>query len=355
MEDSGFRTYRLAFVYSANETAFVFSALLIVAFNVWDRYIDPAHAMQALWVRLGGAGIVIASGLFQRWTKRVEWAPWVAKFRMLATAGTIALALSLLDGGFLVGLSGLIIAMLGAAHSAIDRRDVLWLFLPPFVLVVAIMLFVGIERFVFVNSLFFLGLTLLVAWLLGGVLEVANLRAYRLERALLRESRVDALTGVENRRALGEHAHELLTLSRRAGKPCAVMLIDIDFFKAINDQYGHPVGDQVLRAVAGHCHRMMRESDRFGRWGGEEFLALLPDATTEQAAALAERMRASIAEAEWQFGDVTVRPTISIGVAGALPATAIDVDFVWEALVKAADQALYRAKSAGRNCVEWQV
>jgi len=349
--DAGFRAYRIAIIHAANQSAFVFVALLLVAFNAWDWFVDPVHAGQALWVRLVGAVVVVASGVYQRRADRVELAPWIAKFRLLVTAASISLALALLDGGFLVGLSGLVIAMLGAAYSSIDRRDVFWLFVPPLLLALAIMAIAGIDRFVFVNAACFLGLTLVVAWLLAGVLEASYRRAFILEQALLRESRVDALTGALNRRALEEQGKAAVALCQRHAQPLAVLMIDIDHFKDVNDRFGHAVGDQVLCAVATHCSGLVRESDRFGRWGGEEFLALLPETDRAQAHALAERMRQAVANAGFEFGGDVQRVTISVGVAGDIVPPAVDVWRAWVAMVKAADVAMYSAKEQGRNRV----
>jgi diguanylate cyclase (GGDEF)-like protein len=351
-DDAGFRAYRLALIHAANESAYLFVAALVVAFNAWDWFVDPVHAGSALWVRLAGGAVIVGSGLFQRRVDRVPLAATIAKFRLLVSAATIAVALSLLEQGFLVGLSGLVIAMLGAAYSAIDRRDVFALFLPPLVLTLAIMAIAGIDRFVFVNAAFFLGLTMLVGWLLAHVLEESYRRAYTLEQALLRESRVDALTGVLNRRALEEQGKALLGLCQRHGRPFALLMVDIDFFKDINDRYGHPVGDQVLRAVAEHCRAEIRTADRFGRWGGEEFLALLPETPREQAIALAERIREAISHGGFEFGGDVQRVTVSVGVAAEETTGPVNVDGLWAALVKASDDAMYRAKAAGRNRVE---
>lgn len=347
-----FRAHRLRVVHAVNDSAFVAVAVLIVAFTFWDRFVDPAHAAPALAVRLAGAALVIGSGVFQRAVQRVEWSHWIAKFRLLVTAGAVAFALVLLDQGFLVGLSGLVVAALGAAHSALDRRDVLPLFLPPLALTVAIMYFGGVERFVFINATFFLALTLLAALLLAGVLEQANRSAFEAGQALLRESRLDPLTAVANRRALAEQGHAAMALARRSGQPLSVLMLDLDHFKAVNDRHGHLLGDQLLQAIAQHCRGMMRETDQFGRWGGEEFVALLPDTGPEQAMELAERIRASIAATPWNFGPVLLHPTVSIGVAGGPAPGADDLDAAWSALVDAADAAMYRAKNLGRNRVE---
>jgi diguanylate cyclase (GGDEF)-like protein len=351
-DDPGFRAYRIALIHASNESAYVFVALLVVSFNAWDWYVDPEHALDALWVRLAGGAVIVASGVYQTRMNRVDWAPWIAKFRLLVSAGTIATALALLDDGFMVGLSGLVIAMLGAAYSSVDQRDVLWLFGPPLLLTLAIMVVAGVEPFVFGNAACFLALTLVVGWLLARVQEDSYRRAYALEQALLRESRVDALTGVLNRRALEEQGLSGLALCQRHDQPFALAMVDIDFFKDINDRYGHPVGDVVLRSVAEHCCRHIRASDRFGRWGGEEFLALLPNTSQTEALALAERMRASVASAGFEFGGDIQRVTISIGVAGMVAPGAVDAATAWTALVKTVDEAMYRAKAAGRNRVE---
>jgi diguanylate cyclase (GGDEF)-like protein len=351
-DDSGFRAYRMALIDASNDTAFVFVALLVVSFNAWDWFVDPVHAKLALGVRLLGGALIVASGVMQRQLRRVEFAPHIAKFRLLVSSATISLALALLDDGFLVGLSGLVIALLGAAYSAIDRRDVVPLFLPPILLAMAIMAIAGVERFVFVNAACFLLLSLAVGWLLARVMEDSYRRAYELEQALLRESRIDALTGVLNRRALEEQGASELSLCRRHKQPFAVLMIDLDHFKDVNDRFGHPVGDEVLRAVAGHCLGLIRDSDRFGRWGGEEFLAVLPETPREQAFALAERMRQAVANAGLEFGGDVQRVTVSIGVAGEdVPAVGETAD-AWAALVKAADEGMYAAKAAGRNRVE---
>lgn len=349
---AAFRAYRLKVIHTVNETAFPAVAALLVAFTAWDHYVDPAHAGTALGVRLAGAALVLGSGWFAQRAARVEWSHWIAKFRLFVTAGTVAIALALLERGFLVGLSGLIVAALGAAHSAVDRRDVLPLFAPPLALTVAVMHVADVERFVFVNATFFLALTFLVALLLAGVLEQANRRAFLAEQALRRESRLDPLTGVANRRALAEHGHAMLARARRAGTPVAVLLLDLDRFKTVNDRHGHTVGDQLLQALAAHARAQLRETDVFGRWGGEEFVALLPDTPPAQASALAERLRASVAQASWQCGQVALRATVSIGVASATVPPDADLDALWPRLVDAADAAMYRAKQQGRDRVE---
>ncbi len=178
--------------------------------------------------------------------------------------------------------------------------------------------------------------------------------AQRLQRALLEslgavgaqldqlhdEAYQDPLTGLGNRRGL----NLALQTCQALGQPFAVIALDIDFFKRINDTYGHDTGDQVIRQVGHWMRTQAREGDTLFRMGGEEFLALLPGAHQNAAANIAERLRAGIEHAAI-LPEETV--TVSIGVAAWAPEDAIDP----EQVLKAADQALYRAKQAGRNRV----
>ena len=159
----------------------------------------------------------------------------------------------------------------------------------------------------------------------------------------------DPLTGVANRRALMREAHLRLAEARRYRLPLSVLMIDIDHFKNINDEYGHLFGDRMLREISQICASKLRQSDFLGRYGGEEFLVICPNTPCENAQHLAERLRLAIAE--MPVGDQTAKlsPTISVGVVALATITSIsDV----EQLIGAADEALYRAKSNGRNRVE---
>lgn len=164
--------------------------------------------------------------------------------------------------------------------------------------------------------------------------------------ALRRVAGTDALTGLLNRRSFGEIAERELARCRRSGRPLALALGDIDFFKRINDRYGHAAGDHVLQVVANLLPAALREYDSVARWGGEEFVVLLPDADREHALTIAERLRASIAGSHPQFEGETIPVTMTLGVAQ------LDSDDSWHAIVARADEALYRGKSAGRNRVE---
>ncbi|TAN53333.1 MAG: GGDEF domain-containing protein [Methylococcaceae bacterium] len=169
---------------------------------------------------------------------------------------------------------------------------------------------------------------------------------YRLATDLHKLALRDGLTGALNRRCLEDEAVHLLARCRRTGETLAVMMIDIDHFKAINDQYGHPAGDETLRRLAAIAPVSLRGDDYFARYGGEEFCVLLPATGETEAFALAERLRKNYAATTIEFGGHGLCSTVSIGVADS---SRLGLDFA--ALVAAADQAMYRAKQEGRNRV----
>ena len=160
-------------------------------------------------------------------------------------------------------------------------------------------------------------------------------------------ARTDPLTGLANRRAFLEHAQAFLSAAARSGAPLALLLLDIDRFKAVNDRFGHGAGDAVLRAVAAALRGAIRVEDLPVRWGGEEFAVLLPGTDLPAAVALAERLRAAVRDGVPH--PAGGRVTVSIGAArlGLGPP-----DAALDAALRIADAALYRAKASGRDRVE---
>ncbi|WP_255991489.1 GGDEF domain-containing protein [Chitinolyticbacter albus] len=157
----------------------------------------------------------------------------------------------------------------------------------------------------------------------------------------------DELTGLNNRREWQRRSAETMMMVRRSGKPLSLLMLDLDHFKAINDNHGHLIGDLVLRAVSQVCLATLRTTDNLGRWGGEEFVIMLPDTPIVEAARVAEKLLAGVAAVRVMNGDhVGIGVTISIGVTTLRPADS-DLDD----LIKRADDALYAAKHAGRNRV----
>ncbi len=177
-------------------------------------------------------------------------------------------------------------------------------------------------------------------------LQAEFLQKERLHEELTRQTMTDELTGVGNRRQVSAAGRIEFARSRRGHGPLSVVLLDVDRFKSVNDRFGHAAGDEVLRGVATRCAGEARQTDHFGRWGGEEFLLLLPGARGVHACAVAERMRARLRSDA--FGDLLPAGSVtaSFGVAEVESAHR-DI----EAAIAGADEALYRAKAGGRDRV----
>lgn len=180
-----------------------------------------------------------------------------------------------------------------------------------------------------------------------------------LENTLSREqlhqlSQIDMLTRVKNRRAFDSALRREISRSQRDKLPLSCLFADLDFFKKINDTYGHPTGDRTLKAVAASIQELLRETDVLARIGGEEFTVLLPNTEAERARDIAERIRQNISELEI-LGDKqeTVKLTTSIGYASWKPGMISDesVNDVHRRLMYTADKAVYKAKQSGRNRV----
>jgi diguanylate cyclase (GGDEF)-like protein len=175
---------------------------------------------------------------------------------------------------------------------------------------------------------------------------VIALENARLHRIVERQALVDGLTGLANRRSVEEMLRAELSRAERFGGDVAVVIADIDGFKKINDRYGHPAGDAVLREFARRLRQTVREIDLAGRWGGEEFCLVLPGTDAEGGSSLAERAREALEQRPVTLPDGTaIAVTASFGVAAAALSAAGD------GIVAAADAALYEAKRSGKNRV----
>ncbi|MGB8982792.1 MAG: GGDEF domain-containing protein [Anaerolineales bacterium] len=168
----------------------------------------------------------------------------------------------------------------------------------------------------------------------------------RLNLDLQRLAITDPLTGLFNRRGLYELGQREVERARRYARPLSVIMLDIDHFKLVNDRYGHPIGDEVLRVLTERMKKNVREIDILARYGGEEFVILLPEIDLVDARPVADRLRQAIGDQpiSTEQGDISI--TISVGVSqtGCVP-------YELEALIARADTAMYIAKQQGRNCV----
>jgi diguanylate cyclase (GGDEF)-like protein len=170
------------------------------------------------------------------------------------------------------------------------------------------------------------------------------LRMHRLLQMLSKRARIDGLTALWNRAFFDQRWSEEFSRAQRHGRPLSIALIDLDHFKSINDTYGHPAGDAVLQGLGAILQKEGRATDVACRYGGEEFVMILPDTSAADARNLCDRIRAGVESVAWSRHPER-KVTASIGIAGASGPTAVTA----EAWIEAADQALYTAKKSGRN------
>jgi len=199
-----------------------------------------------------------------------------------------------------------------------------------------------------------------ILWVWGGGIRQSDLPimsifakqvGVSLERARLFQevqslAHTDPLTGLQNRRSLFELGRIEFSRAHRMKRPFCCMMLDLDHFKKVNDDFGHPVGDQVLQEFANRCRNSVREVDLIGRYGGEELIIILPETDLQTAVQVAERLRISVAETPMNLSDQEIGVTVSIGVAQQDENT-----LQLETLIARADQAMYIAKHKGRNRV----
>ena len=175
----------------------------------------------------------------------------------------------------------------------------------------------------------------------------AGVRILQLQTELQLKASHDELTSVLSRRMVLEMLDREVERARRHAQPLALAIADIDHFKVVNDTYGHPIGDEVLRQTASRIGASLRKNDSLGRYGGEEFLVVLPSCEELAATEVAERIRSAVSAQPIVTAKASIHVTVSVGLATAPGAGELGRD----AMILAADHALYRAKTAGRDRV----
>jgi diguanylate cyclase (GGDEF)-like protein len=321
------------------------TSLLTVVFAGWDYLIDADHWLDNLPLRIAG-GLLIASMARQvPHTLRPEQFDRLALVFSVCYSLFLTLVLSRLDQGLTLGMPCLSVFLTLSSFLLTESRRLPWLL--SVLLVVGLASWaVGLNPLVLGSHLIVLTMNLVSGALLAFSLEATARREFKLEQALARDASTDALTGLLNRRAMEVLLETESSRSLRYHRPLSFILIDIDHFKHVNDTWGHHVGDEVLRHVAQTCLRALRTSDSLGRWGGEEFLALLPETTLEESTLLADRLRSTIEQTPCYQAGQTIWVTISAGLTAFAPGQR------WQDTYAMADTALYQAKEEGRNrCV----
>ncbi len=308
--------------------AVLFAGFALDAAALWEqagRRVWRSHLLPALGAAIG---MYVGAWLLQAPAGgRIAIAALAAAFFFLA--GAAALGRGWRNG---TPLRRYLVVLMLALSVAVAARG-LWSLLPEGVNGVSTLMVQGV------------GIGALYLMMLGNAFGYLLLAREQAEAELARLEVVDALTDVPNRRGFYQALTPWIALARRPGMPTALIILNLDQFKRVNDSYGHPAGDMVLKAMVDVCKKQLRDSDQMGRLGGAEFAILLPRTSLEDAAMVAERIRNAVAALPVKAEKAIINMTASLGV------TVIRAEDSSVSLFKRADEALQAAKQGGRNRV----
>jgi diguanylate cyclase (GGDEF)-like protein len=322
----------------------VAAVLLIAGFVGWDMMRDPGHIGPVARVRLGGGAAVLLI------LAVVRHVPGLS-FRVQALVMYCALYAMQLAIGVALGsdsplqMPGLLIVMFFSVIGLPRASDSLVNILLAAISVPLVLPPHPHQADVIYAVAHFANVVLLV-WAACALLERLAAQSFAYRSRLQREASTDALTGLHNRREFESGMVREMERARRMQVPLSLAILDIDFFKRINDQHGHDTGDAVLREVAATLQRHIRKSDLLARIGGEEFALVMLGTQPPGAWVVLERLRHAVAGLRIPAGGQDIGCTISIGITDR-----VETDREWPTLYKRADTALYEAKEGGRNRV----
>ena len=322
----------------------VAAVLMIAGFVGWDQMRDPGHLGPAASVRLGGAVVVLLLLAIVRHVPglsfRVQALVMYCAIYGLQAAIAVALGADspLQMPGLLIVMFFGVLALPRASDSLVN------------VVLAALSVPLVLPRHphqadVIYEIAHFATVVALV-WAAVALLERLAAQSFAYRSRLQREASTDALTGLHNRREFESGMVREMERARRMQVPLSLAILDIDFFKRINDQHGHDIGDAVLREVAATLQRHIRKSDLLARIGGEEFALVMLGTQPPGAWVVLERLRHAVAALRIPAGGQQIGCTISIGITDR-----VETDVDWPMLYKRADTALYEAKERGRNRV----
>ena len=317
----------------------------------WDWAIDPLNAGGMIWMRLAMGGILCIYPLLIIAGLKRKWIFWYYLAMLLTTEGYWLHKLSFLETGLVYGISGLMLWLImpvfgGLIFPAATNALVLFCL----VLLPNLLVPMGVSpdfELIKYNAIIWSTYAIMTFTVL--LLDQLYRRIFLYRQKTEELAAKDGLTGIANRRHLMEVSDHLLKVCRRQKEPLSVIMIDIDYFKRINDDYGHLIGDTVIKHVAKILTKSLRKSDFAGRYGGEEFAVILPQTQPQKSLQVAEKIRQKLNDSPVDIYEGNyVHVTLSAGVSGVNSALE-DVEI--EKLLKEADAALYEAKRTGRNRV----
>ena len=340
-----FESRRRRMLSNADPAPLLWLALGVLLFNLWDRWLQASVAQSTLSIRLGCSALLLACYLLLRKRPIAErLGVWLYATAFLIGEWGISLAVLRLDQGFELGMPSVLLFPLALAFYPLRPSGYLLINACGATGLLLILWQSGIGAVPTINFFLLYGLSTWTGSIALRVLRRQQLRLFQLEQRHAESARTDVLTGLANRRSLEQAGVEAVQQAHRLGHPLSLLMLDLDHFKTINDRFGHDVGDRALCHAARQFQTALREQDLLGRWGGEEFVALLAGADLEQAKAIAQRCIDSLAEGSLQLADDEALVLgVSMGVASLRPVEGFDT------LVRRADAALYRAKQSGRG------
>ena len=323
----------------------VAAVVMIASFVGWDFMRDPVHAFPfSAQVRLGGGAAVLGLLAIERGMLKSGFRAQALILYCAIYAWQAAIGWSLGSDSPLQ-LPGLLIVMFFGVIGLPRARDSL-VNMALAAISVPLVLPPGARAPDVVYAVAHFATVIALVWAASALLERFAAQSFAYRSRLQREASTDALTGLANRREFESGMVREMERARRMGVALSLALIDIDFFKRINDSHGHDIGDAVLRQVACTLQSNIRKSDLLARIGGEEFALVMLGTQPPGAWVVLERLRLAVAELRVPAGADVVRCTVSLGITDRV---ATDLD--WATLYKRADQALYAAKEGGRNRV----
>jgi diguanylate cyclase (GGDEF)-like protein len=314
----------------------------VLAFWAWDWWLDPAGAARTLPYRLLIALLCCTAVV---WIRRVP-----ETLLPIAYAGIlggcmlgVGVGSTELEAGLLYGTAGIVVFLAILAFYSIPPA----LYLQTSGVVLALLLpllhWRGVDSRELLNYATYHALFTWIGATAALMLMRQQLKVFLLEQRHAEDARTDPLTGLYNRRLVYELGPRQMELARRQDLPLVAILVDIDHFKQVNDRYGHDIGDRALQAVAACLRETLRGSDTIGRIGGEEFVAILLDATLDDARRAGERLLGAVR-------NIRIDGQPGLGLSVSLGLAAMDAQTTqWDALLKVADAALLAAKSQGRD------
>jgi diguanylate cyclase (GGDEF)-like protein len=334
---------------------------IITAAGIFSLALGPALS-QPLWTLAGGMLLVMAPGLMWKAARAFDAkpAPLVVALLGMVVTGVASGVPGLQDvAGSLRLVTSAVYLFAAALALWVGRKERLTARWPFIILIVvhaaaesvgAYSTFVGSisqDQVAPVMSVFGFVHFESIIFAIGTTISAVALVNERKEAATRMAANIDPLTGIANRGAFMDSGERIMERCRREGAPVSVMMFDLDRFKAVNDTYGHAVGDAVIRKFSEVAAAALRPNDALGRLGGEEFAVAMPGSSIEAAAVRADRICASFAESCRRIGDHWINAAVSGGVS-----VSGNGKHTLSALLEHADMALYRAKAAGGNCVK---